>query len=71
MHYLLLLAMLQVGSMLIGLTGFVHMVVKGLLQMRCMLCMSLLLYNHSGKSMLLHVYLIRTGHYEVLVWAER
>ena len=30
----------QVRSMLTGLTGFVHIVVKGLLQMSCMLCMS-------------------------------
>ena len=39
---------LQVGSMLIGLAGFVHIIVKGLLQMSCMLCMSVLFYNHLG-----------------------
>ena len=42
MHYLLSQAVLQVGSMLIGQTAFVPVVVKGFLQMSCMLYLSVL-----------------------------
>ena len=49
-----------VGSMLIGQAGFDRIVVQVLLQMSCMLCMSVLFYSHSGSSMLLYLHLRQT-----------